>query len=199
MHSAKNENIEDALLKTASLADEFEGYTHNHAFRAALLCNELALKLNFAPQDLMTLRSAAFLHDIGEAVMKRDYIKAERELTVEERIDLHRHPVIGEQEAAKRGFPRAVQLLIRWHHEWWNGTGYPDKLSGEEIPQAARIFRVVDTYCAMTGERPFREALSEKEAEEYLINFAGIEFDPFIVAEFLTLKDLPEMKSFRKS
>lgn len=199
MHSAKEGNIEDSLLKTASMTDEFEGYAHNHAFRIALLCNELGLKFNFAPHDLISLHSAAFLHDIGEVVMMRDYIKSNRKLSAEERFDLQRHPVIGEQEAAKRGFSRAVQLLIRWHHEWWNGTGYPDTLRGEQIPPAARIFRVVDTYCALTDERPYRKALSENEAKEYLINFAGIEFDPEIVKTFLGLGDLPELKSFQKT
>ena len=86
--------------------------------------------------------------------MNRDYIRANRILTDEERIDLQRHPVIGEQEVAKRGLSRAVQLLVRWHHEWWNGMGYPDALEREQIPLAARILRVADTYCALPIRGP---------------------------------------------
>ena len=126
----------------------------------------------------------------------RDYIKAERPLRDEERIDMQRHPVIGEQETAKRGLSRAAQLLVRWHHEWWNGTGYPDTLNGAQIPLAARILRVVDTYCSLTETRPYRVALSEKDAKKYLIEWAGIEFDPKVVKVFLELEMLEELKSF---
>ncbi len=118
--------------------------------------------------------------------MARDYIAASRVLTVEERIDLQRHPVIGEQSTAKIGLPRAVQLIVRWHHEWWNGSGYPDGLEGEQIPLAARIFRVADTYSSLVSPRPFREAMSPEDARKYLIEWAGIEFDPAVVKAFLS-------------
>jgi HD-GYP domain-containing protein (c-di-GMP phosphodiesterase class II) len=73
--------------------------------------------------------------------MDRPYLKETHILTPEEHLDMQRHPVIGEQETAKRGLPRGVQLLVRWHHERWNGDGYPDGLDGEHIPLAARILR----------------------------------------------------------
>lgn len=196
MQSAQEEKLENSLLNTAALADEFEAYAHPHAFRLALLADTVAQKFNLAAHDLYSLRLAAFVHDIGEVVMMRDYIKANRSLREEERIDMQRHPVIGEQETAKRGLSRAVQLLVRWHHEWWNGTGYPDALVGEQIPLAARILRLIDTYCALTDSRPHRAALSETEAKQYLIEWAGIEFDPKIVKAFLELEGLEEMKSF---
>lgn len=196
MQSAVEEKLENALLNTASLADEHEGYQHPHAFRIARLADAVAQKFNLTAHDLHSLHQAALLHDLGEVVMLRDYIKANRPLRDEERIDMQRHPVIGEQEAAKRGLARAVQLLVRWHHEWWNGTGYPDALGGEQIPLAARILRVADTYCALTDTRPHRAALSEDDAKKYLIEWAGIEFDPKIVKAFLELNYLEELKSF---
>lgn len=196
MKSAAEEKLENALLNTASLADEYEGYRRSHAFRIARLADCVAQKFNLAAHDLYSLHQAALLHDLGGVVMMRDYIKANRPLSDEERIDMQRHPVIGEQEAAKRGLSRAVQLLVRWHHEWWNGTGYPDALNGEQIPLAARILRVVDTYCALTDTRPFRAAISENDARKYLIEWAGIEFDPKVVKVFLELNDLEELKSF---
>jgi HD-GYP domain-containing protein (c-di-GMP phosphodiesterase class II) len=119
-----------------------------------------------------------------------------RLLREDERLDMQRHTVIGEQEAAKRGLSRAVQLLVRWHHEWWNGLGYPDALSGEQIPLAARILRVADTFCAITDARSFRTALSTAEAKKHLIEWAGIEFDPKIVKVFLLLEGLSELQSF---
>ncbi|HYX42062.1 MAG TPA: HD domain-containing phosphohydrolase, partial [Pyrinomonadaceae bacterium] len=142
------------------------------------------------------LRLAALGHDLGEAAMKRDYIARQGPLTEEERFDLMRHPVIGEQEAARAGADRGAQLMIRWHHEWWNGTGYPDALSREQIPLAARILRVADAYAALTDARPYRGALTEAEAHKHLIEWAGIEFDPQVVRAFLTLRDLPELRSY---
>ncbi len=128
--------------------------------------------------------------------MNRDYIKANRITAEEERIDMQRHPVIGEQEAAKHGLSRAVQLLVRWHHEWWNGTGYPDALEHEQIPLAARILRVADTYAALTDARPYNVPISENEAKRYLIEWAGIEFDPKIVKIFFSLENLEELESY---
>ena len=75
-------------------------------------------------------------------------------------VDLARHRVIGEQESARAGADRAANLLVRWHHEWWSGAGYPDGLRGEEIPLAARIFRVADSFVALTDIRPFAALLS---------------------------------------
>jgi HD-GYP domain-containing protein (c-di-GMP phosphodiesterase class II) len=109
---------------------------------------------------------------------------------------MQRHTVIGEQEAAKRGWNRAVQLLVRWHHEWWNGAGYPDALEREQIPLAARILRVADTYSAMTDARPYKPAVSVTEAKRYLTEWAGIEFDPKIVKAFLSLEGVKELEAY---
>ena len=135
------------------------------------------------------LQQAALVHDLGELKMNREYIKSSHILTTEERLDLQRHPVIGEQEAAKLGLPRGVQLLVRWHHEWWNGGGYPDGLVGDQIPLAARILRVADTYSALVSTRPTRAAWPHMEARKYLVEWAGIEFDPAIVKAFVRISD----------
>ena len=190
------EDAEDKLLKFAVAIDEFEGYAHSHAARIAVLSDAVARRFNLASHDRFSMRQAALLHDIGESVMNRDYIKADRALSGDERIDLHRHPVIGEQEAARRGLGRAVQLLVRWHHEWWNGDGYPDAIGREQIPLAARILRVSDTFAALTDNRPHRAAATATEAKRYLIEWAAIEFDPKVVKMFLSLENLPELESY---
>lgn len=194
--SEKEENLEDRLLKMAALADDFEGYIHPHALRIAALADAVAKKFNLATHDRYSLQHASLVHDIGEVIMNRDYIKSVRILKEDERVDMQRHPVIGEQEAAKRGLNRAIQLLVRWHHEWWNGMGYPDGLEGEQIPLAARILRLVDTYCALTDSRPFNSPLTEAEAKQYITEWAGIEFDPKVVKAFLELEGLEELRSF---
>ena len=188
--------FDDRVLKMSAAMDEFEGYEHSHGIRIAVIADALAKSFNLATRDRFALRHAALIHDIGEMVMNREYIASIRVLRNEERMDLQRHPVIGEQESAKRGFSRAVQLLVRWHHEWWNGSGYPDALEHEQIPLAARILRVADTYCALTDRRPYSVPISASEAKRYLSEWAGIEFDPSVVKAFLSLGAMAELESF---
>ncbi|MFN0139329.1 MAG: HD-GYP domain-containing protein [Pyrinomonadaceae bacterium] len=186
---------DDTLLRSAAAMDEFEGYPHGQANRVAWIADALGQAFSLATRDRALLQQAALLHDIGELAMNREYIGANRGLSATELLDMQRHPVIGEQEVAKLGLPRGVQLIVRWHHEWWNGSGYPDSLEGEQIPLAARILRVADTYCALTTTRPFRTAISDEEARKYLTLWAAIEFDPAIVIAFRSVKILSESQT----
>lgn len=186
----------EAFQQLGAASDQFEQYSNPHALRIATIADAIAKLLNIAAQDRRSLRVAALLHDLGETAMERDYISRAGTLTEEERIDLARHPVIGEQEASRAGANRAAQLLVRWHHEWWNGCGYPDALRGEEIPLAARILRLADSYAALTDARPFRPALTTERARHEIIEWAGIEFDPRVVSLFLSLDHLRELESF---
>ena len=179
--------LDEKLLSLSARMDEFEGYSRPHGARIASIANAIASHFNLASDDRSFLNQAAYLHDIGEVVMDRDYISAFRTLSPDERLDLHRHPVIGEQEIARLGLPRGVQLLVRWHHEWWNGMGYPDGLEGEQIPLAARILRAADCYASLTGSRPFRTAYSIEEARKYVSEWAAIEFDPRVSKILLEL------------
>ena len=178
--------FEEKLLDLSTRIDQFEGYLHAHGLRIAEIADGIASKLGIPFEDRFTLQQAALVHDIGEMAMNRGYIRENRILTDVERLDMQRHPVIGEQEAAKRGFSRGVQLLVRWHHEWWNGEGYPDRLRSEEIPIGARILRVADAYAALTDDRPRRHTRSADEAKKYIKEYAAIEFDPAIVKLFLS-------------
>lgn len=187
--------IDENLISLARSVDEFEGYINPHASRIAGLADAIAQKFGLSRDDRETMKQAALVHDLGELVMNRDYLKADRVLTDNERMDMHRHPVIGEQEAAKRGLSKAVQLLVRWHHEWWDGGGYPDCLSSETIPLGARILRVCDTYAALTDARPYCVPITGAEARTYLTEWAGIEFDPRVVMAFLELSGLAELES----
>jgi HD-GYP domain-containing protein (c-di-GMP phosphodiesterase class II) len=193
-------NSDEHILRISAVMDEFENYPrHYHGVQISAVCEALAQKLNLAAHDRLILRQVALVHDIGEVSMNREYIKSGAALSAEERLDLQRHPVIGEQEAAKLGLSRAAQLLVRWHHEWWNGAGYPDALRGEQIPLAARILRVADSFAALTSKRPFRVAFSESEAKQHLIEWAGIEFDPKIVKTFLALDNHAQPESITET
>jgi len=198
INSEKDLAAREAYLQLAEAADRFEQYTHPHAVRIAAIADKIAEAFHMAPQDRKSIRTAARMHDLGEATMEREYIQRAGSLTEDERLDLARHPVIGEQEAARASADRAAQLLVRWHHEWWNGGGYPDALRQNEIPLAARILRVADSYAALTDARPFRRAMTEEEARQKIIESAAIEFDPAVVAALLSLRDLQELRSFAR-
>jgi HD-GYP domain-containing protein (c-di-GMP phosphodiesterase class II) len=182
----------EAFIQLAKTVDKFERYDNPHAQRIAVIADEIAQEFHLARHDRGSLYAAALLHDLGEVAMERDYIQARSALSAEERLDLARHPVIGEREASRVGADRAAQLLVRWHHEWWNGAGYPDALRREEIPLAARILRVADSYASLTDVRPFRDAMTEEAARRVLIDRAGIEFDPGVVNVFLSLDQFDE-------
>lgn len=182
----------------AAEADQFEQYSHPHAQRVAAIAEEIGKSFSLGTRDRFSLRVAALAHDLGEAAMARDYIQRQGPLSDDERIDLARHPVLGEREAAEAGADRGAQLLVRWHHEWWNGSGYPDGLRFEQIPLGARILRVADAYAALTDDRPFRPALSEKQAREHLLEWIGLEFDPGVVKALLSLEPFAELRSYYK-
>jgi HD-GYP domain-containing protein (c-di-GMP phosphodiesterase class II) len=190
------EEAREAFQQLSSAADVFERYLNPHAIRIAAIAGELAKAFHIARQDRLSLRVAALLHDLGEVAMERDYIQRAGSLTDEERVDLARHPVIGEQEVSRAGGDRAAQLLVRWHHEWWNGGGYPDALRREEIPLGARILRLADSYASMTDGRPFRPAMTASEARREIVQLAGIEFDPQIAITFISLPAFKELESF---
>jgi HD-GYP domain-containing protein (c-di-GMP phosphodiesterase class II) len=197
--SEKDRAARDAYLQLAAAADRYEKYANPHAVRIGAIADALAKAFHLAPNDRKSLLTAAYMHDLGEVAMERDYIQRAGSLTEEERVDLSRHPVIGEQEAARASADRDVQLLVRWHHEWWNGCGYPDALRQNEIPLAARILRVADSYAALTDARPFRPAMTAEEARGQIIERAAIEFDPAVVTVLLNLRDLEALRSHAKS
>jgi HD-GYP domain-containing protein (c-di-GMP phosphodiesterase class II) len=188
----------EAFMQLSNTSDRFERYDNAHASRIAIIADEIAKLFHLARHDRGSLRVACLLHDLGEVAMERDYIQRSGPLTDEDRIDLARHPVIGEREASRVGADRAAQLLVRWHHEWWNGRGYPDALRRDEIPFAARVLRVADSYAALTDARPFRPALTVEQARKDISIRAGIEFDPAVVNAFLSLEYLQELNSFAK-
>ncbi|PYS21720.1 MAG: hypothetical protein DMF72_16340 [Acidobacteria bacterium] len=192
-------NQSDAIEVFKSLsasADEFEEYANPHAARIAAIADQLAKSFHLGARDRFSLRVAALAHDLGEIVMNRDYIRRPGALSDDERIDLARHPLLSEREAADSGADRGAQLLVRWHHEWWNGNGYPDGLRFEQIPLGARILRVADAYASLTDARPFRKAYSEQQARAHLLEWTGLEFDPRVVKSLLALDPFKELKGY---
>jgi HD domain-containing protein len=173
------------LLKVAIEIDRVEGYSEPHAIAIAWTAEKVGARMGLHGVDLTALKFAALAHDLGERAMKRDYLLRPRALSWDETLDLWRHPILGEQAAGELKLPRHSQLLIRWHHEWWNGGGYPDGLAGKAIPLGARILRAVDSYFALISDRPHRRRFDRVETEQIIADLAGIEFDPQVVKVLL--------------
>ncbi|HXG94786.1 MAG TPA: HD domain-containing phosphohydrolase [Blastocatellia bacterium] len=187
METAKGKTREQSINKLADSIDRYEKYSHPHTHLMAELAALLARRLGLTQNDIRSITEAALLHDIGLQAMAPPYYLRDSPLTFEERMDLWRHPIIGEQQMAKHDATRHAQLLVRWHHEWWNGTGYPDMLAFEDIPIGARILRAVELYSALVSDRPYRAALDANKALETLKASAGVECDPYIVKALVAL------------
>jgi hypothetical protein len=187
--TAKGKTREETYTQLADRIDSFCKYSHAHSHLVADLAAGLALRMGLGRRDVDAIRIAGLLHDLGICAMSPSYYFSPGQLTLENRIDLWRHPVVGEQQLAKHEAPRQSQLIVRWHHEWWNGTGYPDGLAFEDIPIGARILRAAELYSALRSSRPYRAALSETDTRQVLRSSAGIECDPYIIAALLALLD----------
>ena len=188
METAKGKTHEE-ITRLANRIDTFEKYNYPHARLIAELATRLARRLGLTAQDTHAITEAALLHDIGLQAMTPAYHATAGLLSYEERMDLWRHAVIGEQQMAKRDATRHAQLLVRWHHEWWSGLGYPDMLAYEDIPIGARLLRAIELYCALIGDRPYRAAMSAEQAMETLKASAGIECDPYVVKALVAMLD----------
>ena len=152
METAKGKTREEILNRLADRIDTFEKYNQPHSRLMAQLATRLARRFGLATPDVDAITEAAMLHDIGLYAMSPSYHPLQRPLSFESRLDLWRHPVIGEQQMAKRDAGRHAQLLVRWHHEWWNGSGYPDMLAFEDIPAVQRAaLRASVSWCARSG------------------------------------------------
>jgi putative nucleotidyltransferase with HDIG domain len=142
----------------------------------------LAEAAGFDERTLFWFRMGALLHDVGKLVVPSEVLNKPGMLTPEERRLMEHHPVAGVELVAGIDFPWDIRPMIRHHHEWWNGSGYPDKLAGADIPLAARILCIADVYDALTTDRPYRPAYTHERAIEIMEADAGRLFDPSLWA-----------------
>lgn len=163
----------------ASALEFKDTYTGGHAERVTSMAIRLAsaaLHEDALPSE--ALEAGFLLHDVGKIGIPESILNKPESLTDTERRVLQTHPILGERIVSPLGFPSVVRHVIRHHHERWDGGGYPDGLSGESIPAAARIFSVADSIDAMTSVRPYRRPVTFEEAVEEVIAHAGTQFDP---------------------
>lgn len=174
----------EVLAETLESKDR---YMRGHARRVAYYGGLLAERLCLAAAEREHVRISSFLHDLGKVGIPTDLLLRAGSLTSDELAVVQRHPEIGEQLLRPLGFASNIASAIRHHHEWWNGRGYPDGLAGEEIPLVSRMIAVADAFDAMTCDRPYRHAVAHREAAEELVRFAGSQFDPGLVKEFVAI------------
>jgi hypothetical protein len=181
--------IRDMFTQTvtslASAVDAKDPFTAGHSVRVQQIGKDIGEELNCNEAELEALEWGGLLHDIGKIGIPDSILLKQGALTRQERMMMNAHPVKGE-EIIKPVAKLAPELpIIRHHHEWYNGSGYPDHLVGEDIPKLARILHVADAFEAMTAARPYRMTpLSEEQALYELRRFTGVQFDPRVVAAF---------------
>ena len=154
-----------------------------HSRRVARLAGSTARQLGLSREDVTRVRRAGAFHDVGKVEIPNEIINKPGPLSEEEFAIVKRHPVAGAQIVARWGDPQLARM-VRHHHERFDGSGYPDGLAGEEIPIGARIVAVADTFDAVTSSRPYRPALSRREALALLRREAGSQLDPAVVGAF---------------
>jgi len=174
----------EVLAETIEAKDR---YMRGHARRVAFYAGLIAERLELAPAAQERVRLAAFLHDLGKVGVPTDLLLRSGALEPAERAVVERHPAIGARLLGPLGMPCEISHAIRHHHEWWDGTGYPDGVAGEEIPLDARIISVADAFDAMSCDRPYRHALRREIVVAEFRRYAGIQFDPSLVKVFLAI------------
>ncbi len=156
-----------------------------HVRRTQIYAVGIGLSLGLGENDLNALRTGSLLHDIGKLAVPEHILNKPGRLTSAELEKTKIHATVGASILEKVGFPYPVVPTVRYHHERWDGSGYPDGLSGDRIPITARILAVADAYDALRGARPFRSAVSREDACNYLRARSGSQFDPNVVGTFL--------------
>jgi putative nucleotidyltransferase with HDIG domain len=160
-----------------------------HTVRVTALVRAVAWRLGWDDGRLEALELGARLHDIGKVIVPAAILRKPGPLDPDEVAQIRRHPEVGARLVRPLALSRAAVACILFHHERWDGAGYPYGLGGDEIPLEARVLAVADAYDAMTSFRPYRAALTPPEALEELSRCAGTQFDPQIARAFIDVCD----------
>ncbi|WP_238701180.1 HD domain-containing phosphohydrolase [Mariprofundus erugo] len=178
------EQLMETVLAMAESVEKKSPWTAGHSRRVTGYAMALAEQIGWHGEQLEELRIAGLLHDLGKIGVPGAILNKQGRLSEEEYAIIQRHPEDGAQILGKIKMLHPYIPMIRHHHEWFNGAGYPDGIGGEEIPIGARIMAVADAFDAMTADRPYRRGLPAEQAIERLEQGAGTQFDPELVAAF---------------
>jgi putative nucleotidyltransferase with HDIG domain len=170
----------------AAAVDKRDPYTARHSENVKSIAVDIGRVMRVSDKELEALEWGGLLHDVGKIGVPDAVLLKQDRLNRDERMIMNSHPVLGAQIIAEVTRLAAELPIIRHHHEWYNGSGYPDRLIGDEIPKLARILHVADAFEAMTAARPYRMTpLTAEQALAELRKFAGVQFDPVVVDAFV--------------
>jgi putative nucleotidyltransferase with HDIG domain len=186
------QELKDAYQGTAlvlgDVVEADDGYTGEHCKSVVRLALEVGDHLRLDPERRRNLEFGALLHDVGKVAIPKEIINKPGKLDPDEWLVIKTHTIEGQKMLDRvGGFMRTVGLIVRSHHERWDGGGYPDGLIGDEIPLESRIITCCDSWNAMRRDRPYRRALSHEVAVQELLENAGEQFDPAIVEALLAV------------
>ncbi len=182
-------DLEEAYVSTvrvvAAAIDARDSYTHGHSTRVSELAVALARELGMKGQELDDIEIACLFHDVGKIKITDAILHKAGKLDADEWAEMQKHPEYGAQILRKAPSLRRFIPAVRHHHEWYDGTGYPDGLSGEKIPREAAIISLADAYDAMTSDRPYRKAMTKETAMATIQEYIGKQFSPELAPLFL--------------
>jgi putative nucleotidyltransferase with HDIG domain len=171
----------ETILALANSIDSKDPYTRGHSQRVGDISADIGRELGMGEADVKLLRYAGILHDIGKIGIIDTILGKREQLTAEEMTVMREHPVIGASIVEPVTFLGAARAAVKSHHEKWNGTGYPERLSGQDIPLVARIVACADTWDACTTTRPYQKAMTVPAALEVMERLRGVALDPSVV------------------
>ncbi len=174
-----------ALNSLINALDARDTYTKDHSKRVTAYAVKIAETLGCAQDVIDSISFAGPLHDIGKIAVRDEVLLKRGVFTEEEKQIMKTHVVRGEEILRPLNLLTSEKAVVLYHHERWDGEGYPNRLKGNDIPLAARIFSVADTFDAMTSSRPYRTALSFEVSMEEIVRCGGTQFDPAVVEAFL--------------
>ncbi len=187
IHVERDRENRKVLLAFAKSIQERDIITYEHSRRVATYAQRLARYLEWSRRDARDLALAALVHDLGKTWIANDILNKSAALSEEERRKMERHPVIGARILIGCDVHPFYVETVLYHHEAWNGRGYPVGLQKEEIPLSARILSVADVYDVLTSQRPYKAALTKDAARDRLLQSSGTSFDPMVVNAFVHL------------
>ncbi len=184
----------EAVERMADVIDYRDPYTAGHSQRVAELAEKIAKAMGLPADEVRTVRAAARVHDLGKIAIDAGVLNKPGRLSDEEWDLMRRHPLLGAEIISR--FPEFARGAdyVRYHHERWDGKGYPFGLRGEEIPLGARIIAVADSYDAMATDRPYRKRLTQDVIMQEFRRGAGVQWDPQVVEAFLNVMGEKETK-----
>lgn len=177
---------EQALLNLTSMRS-IDEYSFGHSINVCILSLVMGMMIELEPEALRQLGLGAMVHDIGKVFIDADILNKPGPLEPEEYEQVKKHTLLGVSEIKNYNqLSKPVREIIRHHHEWANGSGYPDRLKNEEIPVMAKIVSICDVYDSLTSDRVYKERIQPQEALEYLLSMSGRQFDDYLLKRFFS-------------